>query len=751
VHLVFAGQGGLTPWGLVVVSGAMGLAMAGLFVVQGGRTAWPERWPASHRAIFVRREVRLTTAGLAVTLAAALLSVAEILIVLADRVALQRWGPALAQGLFLLIVAYLAYGACVYHLARLGHLKRLLAHVPASDEALAGVYVETEPPLVTVLVPSYMEDARVVRRTLLCAALQEYPRRRVVLLIDDPPSPANEPGAALLRAARSLPLEIEALLDEPRKLCRSALEAFSERRTAGPLDPSRERIRLAELLADIAAWFERQADGYEIVDHADRLFVETTLRGPARDLHAQARRADAAARDTGSIGPCDASTFLTSYARLLARFQTELVSFERKRYENLSHAANKAMNLNSYIGLLGRSFHERRCGAEIFLEPAGTGRADLAVPDSEFLLIVDADSLLTPDYALRLIHLMRLPGRERVAIAQTPYNSFPGAPTGVERIAGATTDIQYLIHQGFTRYGATYWVGANAVVRTAALVSIATHGSERGHEITRFIRDRTVIEDTESTVDLLAGGWRLYNYPERLAYSETPPDFGSLLIQRRRWANGGLIILPKLLRHLAGQPAGRGSLLQGLMMTHYLTSLTAVNAGLLVVLAFSFEDSIRNAWLPLTAIPYYLLYARDLRAIGYRTLDLLRVYALNLVLIPVNLVGVLGSLEQAIAGKKAAFGRTPKVKGRTRVPAIYLIAEYGILAQWLTGLLRDLLQGRPLHAVLTVANIGFLAYGIARFIGIRHSVHDLTFALRLPRRSWRAAPPASPRAKGASS
>ena len=35
-----------------------------------------------------------------------------------------------------------------------------------------------------------------------------------------------------------------------------------------------------------------------------------------------------------------------------------ITRFERKRYRNLSHAPSKAMNLNSYIGLLGRSFKE---------------------------------------------------------------------------------------------------------------------------------------------------------------------------------------------------------------------------------------------------------------------------------------------------------------------------------------------------------------------------------------------------------
>ena len=98
--------------------------------------------------------------------------------------------------------------------------------------------------------------------------------------------------------------------------------------------------------------------------------------------------------------------------------------------------------------------------------------------------------------------------------------------------------------KGFTQHNATYWVGANALLRHTALKEIAVREVERGYPVQRFIQDRTVIEDTESSVDLSVRGWRLYNYPERLAYSATPPDFGSLIIQRRRWANGGLIILP---------------------------------------------------------------------------------------------------------------------------------------------------------------------------------------------------------------
>ena len=119
----------------------------------------------------------------------------------------------------------------------------------------------------------------------------------------------------------------------------------------------------------------------------------------------------------------------------------------------------------------------------------------------------------------------------------------------MERLAGATTDLQHIVHQGMSYHDATFWVGANAVIRKTALDDIVEIEHQGGHEIRRYVQDRTVIEDTESSLDLAIHGWRLLNYPERLSYSATPPDFGSLAIQRRRWANGGLLILPKLWRN----------------------------------------------------------------------------------------------------------------------------------------------------------------------------------------------------------
>jgi hypothetical protein len=157
-----------------------------------------------------------------------------------------------------------------------------------------------------------------------------------------------------------------------------------------------------------------------------------------------------------------------------------------------------------------------------------------------------------------------------------------------------------------------------------------------------------------------------------------------------------------------------------------------------------------SPWLPLAALPYFFLYARDLRHIGYRKRDVVGVHALNLALVPVNLGGVAKSIQQAITRKKVPFARTPKVSGRTRVPAGYIAAEFFILAYWTTGAALDLATGRWWHGAFGVVNIALLIYAVAFFIGLRHAGADLSAPLERLRRS-RVACVCKPRRKSSGS
>jgi cellulose synthase/poly-beta-1,6-N-acetylglucosamine synthase-like glycosyltransferase len=679
----------------------------------------------------LRREVAITRGALVVTLAASALLAADLVRVLAERVSAGALAAVLEQGLFIAIAAALLYGNLVYQATRIGYLQRKRLHRSAPRTRLERVYDEASPPSLVILVPSYREERDVVRRTLLSAALQEHPRRRIVLLIDDPPDPETAAASTALAAMRRLPRELADLLEKPARTFEAALAGFLERQDEGALDRVWETALLAGLHSEASAWFEAEASNLPVVDAGSRLFAERILRGPAREHQARATRLEAAVR---RVEPLDADLLLREHRRLASRFRMAITGFERKRYANLSHEPNKAMNLNAYLGLLGLSFREQERADGLHLEAVQGDRADLRIEAAEYVITLDADSVLAPDYALRLLQHMRAPDSERIAVIQTPYSAFPDAPGVLERVAGATTDVQYVIHQGFTRWDGTYWVGANALLRSEALRDLRTLRQERGHTVPVFIQDRTAIEDTESSVDLIARGWTLHNVPERLAWSATPPDFGALLIQRRRWANGGLLILPKLVRTLARGPWGWRKLAEGWVRIHYLVSIASVNASLLALLCWPFEDALRSLWFPLASLPYFALYGRELSRLGYPAGDLLRAYAMNLLLLPVQLAGVASSLVQALTGRKARFVRTPKVPGRTPAPARYHLAEAGLLALMLVALAADLADARWIHASFVAANGAALLYAVIRLVGPRQIREDL-------RLSWQPSHP----------
>jgi cellulose synthase (UDP-forming) len=388
------------------------------------------------------------------------------------------------------------------------------------------------------------------------------------------------------------------------------------------------------------------------------------------------------------------------------------------------------MNINTYLGLLGGAYCFDRRATGVLLSPCSRVGADLIVPNADFALILDADTIVSSDYTPKLMQRFHEPGGERLALVQSPYSTFPGERGVLQRTAGAQTDIQYLVHQGLTYYDATYWVGANALVRIAALRELAEHGVERGFQIVKFIRDRTLIEDTETTIDLVSRGWRLFNYPERLAFSMTPPDFGSLLIQRLRWASGGVLLIPKLLAYLRQRGRIAGRLREGFMRLHYLISLGPVSMALLIALGLSWVKEVRSGGVLGIGLIYYAMYARDLHLVGYRWHDIFRVIALNLVLIPVNVMGMLSSLARAALGLRPQFRRTPKVLGRTRVPAPYLLAEFALLALWLTQVVLSLVKGAILVGILMLVHAVFVAYAIGAFIGYRNSVIDIIAGTR---------------------
>jgi EAL domain-containing protein (putative c-di-GMP-specific phosphodiesterase class I)/cellulose synthase/poly-beta-1,6-N-acetylglucosamine synthase-like glycosyltransferase len=641
---------------------------------------------------------------------------------------------------YMVVVTALTASAMAYLITRIGFFYRSRVHRRA-PRAVIDDFFEQTIPTVTVLVPSYQEDERVVRTTLLSAALQEHPYLRIVLLVDDPPEPSSDAARQMLDQARALPGKVQDLLAEPCGRFQTALDAFEESQRAESVPTVDDVLAVADNYRYAVRWLRDLAAAQEIVDHSDTFFANHVVGALADDLEMIAAALEAAASDGATL---PGRRLRQLHRRLVATFRAELTSFERKQYVSLSHAPNKAMNLNSYIGLMGGSYKEVATPLGTALVACAPRSADLTVPDPDYVLTLDADSVLLPEYTVRILHLMEQSAHAKVGVAQTPYSSYPGSATRIERIAGATTDLQHIVHQGMTHYDATFWVGANAILRKRALEDIVEIDYEGDWEIRRYIQDRTVIEDTESTIDLGVHGWSLLNYPERLAYSATPPDFGSLCIQRQRWANGGLLILSRLRRQskarkARGEPNRFGEVF---LRVNYMASIFWSSLCLLIMLCYPFNAGLLNPILLLVALPYFMMMASDLAYCGYKRLDVLRIYGFNLILLPVNLSGSFASILQLVTGEKSAFKRTPKVRDRTTARALYILAPMALIAFASYTIVLDLRLHRWENLVYAALNAVLALYAMVAFVGLWNCVVDLWLQLR----SWlyKPVPPPKP-------
>lgn len=604
---------------------------------------------------------------------------------------------------FALMIGGLFYCALLYQVIRWGTARRAQSAKPGWDPDLLG----PDAPSVTILIPSFQESRRVVIETVLSAALAIYRNKRIVVLVDDPPEATESLSETLgaIAVVRGWLREGQAIRD-------------------AALAKANDRAEFARTYRDLADWVDRmsaqiKADNDPSFAHVDRFVIEQVLNNCAADYRLSARRL--------LDGPEPNLNRVRDALACLATGGIE--SFQRKSFANLAHAPNKAMNLNAYLGLMGKSWDiQKRMSRDYLVEvPAGTP-ADLVIAPSTYVLTLDADSVILPDYILTLVGVLeRTPS---AAVAQTPYLTFPGGTSPVERIAGATTDIQYLIHQGSSHFGAAYWVGANAILRTRALHDIAKIREEGDVRTTVFIQDKTVIEDTGSTIDLHERGWHVHNHFVPMAYSATPADFGALAIQRKRWANGGLILFLDLLRCHFRQRAAIRRLPRLLIQTHYLLSPAIGNVGILGLMLLWTSTPHAIFWTPLFMVPYFLLYMADLERMGYRWWDLFGVSSLNLILLPVNLAGIGASLWQMVGGRRHQFIRTPKLPSRSFIPPYAFIFNLAILMLMVGYVVSGLRDGKLMGTIIPMLNVVFYTYGIYRFVGIRDGFSDLSLWIR---------------------
>jgi len=202
-------------------------------------------------------------------------------------------------------------------------------------------------------------------------------------------------------------------------------------------------------------------------------------------------------------------------------------------------------------------------------------------------------------------------------------------------------------------------------------------------------------------------------------------------VQRRRWANGGLLILPKLwhqrgARARSGNPVTLG---EWSLRVNYMASIAWASVSLLLLLFYPYDGRLLSPLVVGAALPYFIAMASDLKLCGHRYLDVFRIYGFNLILLFVNLAGVLKSVQQAFTGEKIPFARTPKVRNRTASPGLHVAVPYLIVGYSLVTIWRSYLHDNWGNLAFALFNAVLAAMAISACIGLRNSIVDMAMAV----------------------
>lgn len=165
---------------------------------------------------------------------------------------------------------------------------------------------------------------------------------------------------------------------------------------------------------------------------------------------------------------------------------------------------------------------------------AGSLNAGLKHTDAEFLLILDADHMVLPQFLERTLGYFDDP---TVAFVQTPQ-SFYNTDSFLFRRSGGRPagwwELKMFFHctqLAKNRWNSSFFCGSSAVLRRTAIDDAGGFATS------------TLTEDIHTSLRIHAKGWRSLYIPERLAFGLEAQNLKQYYSQRRRWGAGSVTLL----------------------------------------------------------------------------------------------------------------------------------------------------------------------------------------------------------------
>ena len=170
---------------------------------------------------------------------------------------------------------------------------------------------------------------------------------------------------------------------------------------------------------------------------------------------------------------------------------------------------------------------------------AGALAHGLDTARGEFLVILDADFVPAPDLIRRLLDGF---DDARIGMVQARWDHLNEDANGLTRAQALLLDGHFFFEQGGRHAGGRFFNfnGTAGMWRRACLEDAGGWSAD------------TLTEDLDLSYRAQMAGWRFRFLPDYGVPAELPPRVGSLEVQQKRWAQGGIQtarkVLPELLR-----------------------------------------------------------------------------------------------------------------------------------------------------------------------------------------------------------
>jgi len=501
---------------------------------------------------------------------------------------IDSWMRGIMSAGWLIPNTYFIIQLFLYHLSNLKAVKLIHTFHEASADETRALMMRKDAPLVLSVIPAHMEDFRLIRNGLYCHALQQYPNKKIVLLLGNDYYSTNPDVQQ--NTAENL-ANVEAIGLEFAR-CKRRMEEILQPIHVSP-KPTPETLRiLASGLSFAVSWLEEKRD--EIVHDVDEyptksFFIENVFNKQHARLKKLMEYCEHLSR-SGSLETVEASSLPAyCYAECMTLFKIDLSVFQRYKYVNAEHEKTKAGNLTAYLSLLGKRWHER---------PIADGKFEILVDGIDdcyperYVGVFDTDTITTFDYLIRKICFLEKPENQRVGLIQSPYNVPAPEPTISASASGIHSQWFLPISIGMSAFNSAFWLGFNGVFRAKAVEDIG--GS--------FIAE-TLIEDLENSLKILKQDYTIVTSPEYQCQTFSPPDMHGMKVQRQRWASGGFRIGLIYVRDSLKGKFGRATLLEWFLRLNYILGLNILP--LVVTITILLECPYYHAFFGFETLPFF--------------------------------------------------------------------------------------------------------------------------------------------------